>query len=140
MLYSATFDINPVAASRPRVTTKGHSYYSGPYKKFRTDMKDLTLGLTKEFTPLVGPLVVDLDLYVQKPKNTKLFSPRGDIDNYVKAVLDQFNKILWEDDAQITVVYAMKAWTSSNEEEGWFDISIERDNNFTQLDNGTWVL
>ena len=32
-----TFPISPVAASRPRVSRHG-AYFTGPYKKFLTDM------------------------------------------------------------------------------------------------------
>ena len=126
-LYEATFPINPVAASRPRVTTKGHTYYAGPYKNFRKDMNPLIEELAKGFVPLVGPLFVELDIWVQRPKSTKLLTPRADIDNYIKAILDSFNKILWEDDSQITTIYASKAWTESNEVEGSFDIKILSD-------------
>ena len=130
VLYEATYPINPVAASRPRVTTKGHTYYAGPYKDFRKNIKPLIEELTEGFEPLVGPLAVEVDIWVRKPKSTKLDSPRADIDNYVKAIFDCFNGILWEDDSQITIVHAMKAWTSSNFVEGSFDIKIERDWNF----------
>jgi Holliday junction resolvase RusA-like endonuclease len=132
LLYEATFPINPVAASRPRVTTKGHSYYAGPYKNFRKDIQPLIEELAKGFVPLVGPLSVDVDIWVQRPKSTKLLSPRADIDNYLKAIFDSFNGILWEDDSQITIVHAMKAWTESNEVEGSFDIRIEKDWNFDE--------
>lgn len=130
VLYEATYPINPVAASRPRVTTKGHTYYAGPYKDFRKDIKPLVEGLTKGFVPLVGPLSVEVDIWVRRPKSTKLLSPRADIDNYLKAIFDQFNKILWEDDSQITIVHAMKAWTESNDIDGSFDIRVQRDWNF----------
>ena len=122
LLYDATYHINPVAASRPRVTTKGHTYYAGPYKDFRKNIKPLIEELTEGFEPLVGPLSVEIDIWVKKPKSTKLDSPRADIDNYVKAIFDCFNKILWEDDSQITIVHAMKSWTESNEVDGYFDI------------------
>ena len=132
ILYDATYPINPVAASRPRVTTKGHTYYAGPYKEFRKNMKPLIEELAEGFEPLAGPLSVEVDIWVRKPKTTKLLSPRADIDNYIKAVFDSFNGILWEDDSQITIVSAMKAWTESNEVEGSFDIRIERDWNFDE--------
>ena len=130
VLYEATYPINPVAASRPRVTTKGHTYYAGPYKDFRKDIKPLVEELTKGFVPLVGPLSVEVDIWVRRPKSTKLLSPRADIDNYLKAIFDQFNKILWEDDSQITTIRAMKSWTESNDIDGSFFIRVERDWNF----------
>lgn len=127
LLYEATYPINPVAASRPRVTTKGHTYYAGPYKEFRKDIKPLIEELTKGFVPLVGPLSVDIDIWVRRPKTTKLLYPRADIDNYVKAIFDSFNGILWEDDKQITTVWASKSWTDDSDTEGSFRIAIETD-------------
>ena len=39
-MWEQRFDINPVAASRPRVTRAGHAYYGGPYKNFRKEMAE----------------------------------------------------------------------------------------------------
>ena len=127
VLYDATYPINPVAASRPRVTTKGHTYYAGPYKEFRKDIKPLVEELAKGFVPLVGPLSVDVDIWVRRPKSTKLLYPRADIDNYLKAIFDCFNGILWEDDKQITTIWASKSWTDSPDIDGSFRILIEKD-------------
>lgn len=132
LLYDATYLINPVAASRPRVTKVGHTYYAGPYKDFRKNIKPLIEDLTKGHEPLVGPLSVEVDIWVRKPKTTKLLFPRADIDNYLKAIFDSFNGILWHDDTQITYVHAMKSWTDSNDVDGSFDIKIERDWNFDE--------
>ena len=103
-----TFPISPVAASRPRVSKHG-AYFTGPYKKFRTDMINLVPEVIGDgFLPLDYPLSVDVELYVKRPKKTKLLSPRADIDNYLKAVFDSLNGSLWEDDKQIQTVYAIK--------------------------------
>jgi len=117
------FPISPVAASRPRVSKHG-AYFAGPYKKFRKEMTELVpMLLGESFVPLVGPLEVDLELYVTRPKKTKLVSPRADIDNYIKAVFDSFNKKLWEDDTQIHKVYATKQWTDPKKM-GYFVIGV----------------
>tara|TARA_R100000995_G_C3457836_1_gene111514 strand:- start:84 stop:458 length:375 start_codon:yes stop_codon:yes gene_type:complete len=119
------FPISPVAASRPRVSKHG-AYFAGPYKKFRQEMIELVpMLLGESFVPLIGSLEVDLELYVTRPKKTKLVAPRADIDNYIKAVFDCFNKKLWEDDTQILKVYATKQWTNPKQQ-GYFVIGVNQ--------------
>tara|TARA_R110000824_G_scaffold319823_1_gene506805 strand:+ start:136 stop:537 length:402 start_codon:yes stop_codon:yes gene_type:complete len=121
-----TFPISPVAASRPRVSKHG-AYFTGPYKKFRTDMINLVPEVIGDgFLPLDYPLSVDVELYVKRPKKTKLLSPRADIDNYLKAVFDSLNGSLWEDDKQIQTVYAIKQWAPSIDDVGWFSIGVNK--------------
>ena len=118
-----TFPISPVAASRPRVSRHG-AYFAGAYKKFRQNMIDLVpLVLGTEFIPISTLLKVDVELFVTQPKKTKLYAPRADIDNFLKAVFDSLNGWLWEDDTQILQVYASKQWAPRGEE-GYFSIGI----------------
>jgi len=120
------FDINPVAASRPRVSKYGHAYFTGPYKEFRKSMVNLAGAVLGEHKPFQGPLSVTIELYVTKPKTTKLSAPRGDIDNYAKACLDSFNKLIWDDDKQIEELHITKSWTSGPEQDGWFEIGVNQ--------------
>lgn len=120
------FDIPPVAASRPRVGKWG-AYYSGPYRDFREQARDKVMDiLGSEFKPLQGPLAVVIELYVTRPKTTKLDYPKPDIDNYAKAVLDVLNGLMWEDDSQIISVYVTKQWAEENEE-GYFTIEVNNE-------------
>jgi Holliday junction resolvase RusA-like endonuclease len=119
-----TFKISPIAASRPRIS-RCRAYFTGPYKVFREAMIDIvpdTLG--DGFIPYGKPLKVDVELYVKRPKKTKLLSPRADIDNYLKAVFDSLNGKLWDDDKQIIAVYATKQWAQPGEE-GYFVLGLE---------------
>ena len=139
MLWEFRFDVNPVSASRPRVTRAGHSYYAGPYKNFRNDMKLQVEDHLKDFDPLSGPLCVEVNLHCAQPKKTKLFTPRADVDNYAKAVLDSFNNVLWNDDSQIVDLRVTKQWTESNGIPGWIDLSMTKDIiNYEQNEDGTW--
>lgn len=73
-----------------------------------------------------GNLSVSLDLVCQKPKTTKRDNPRGDIDNYIKAVLDAFTrKGYWNDDDQIIHIRADKRWPE-DKEEPHFKMRIEQ--------------
>ena len=81
--------------------------------------------LGDSWVPLGGNLKVDLELYVKRPKTTKLSQPRADIDNYIKAIFDCLNQKLWIDDAQIHSVYASKQFARKGSE-GNFIIGVDQ--------------
>jgi Holliday junction resolvase RusA-like endonuclease len=99
--------VEPVPASRPRVTRWG-VYYGKRYTRFRKEVSEI-LGrkdLPKDL-PLSGPLKATVKFYVAKPKSTKREWPNGDLDNYLKT-LDSFNGVFWLDDDQIVEFEAYK--------------------------------
>ncbi len=100
--------IAPVPASRPRVTRWG-TYYGKRYSAFRKEAEKV-IDDHYAGTPLSGALEVVVWFYCTKPKTTKRECPRGDVDNYVKAILDACNGKVWEDDTQITDLAARKRW------------------------------
>ena len=121
-----TFHINPTAASRARVSFKGgHGYFVGPYAKFRTEMNTLVPTVIGDHVPYTGDVAVTVEFLAKRPKTTKLSSPRGDIDNYLKAIFDALNGKVFDDDKQIVICHARKAWTASNTDEGYIKVSIE---------------
>jgi len=107
------FPVRPLAKERPRATRTGHVYtpkrttqyektiaelYDGPL--FPADHTvEVSLVFSKEGTTLVVTATKDPDW---KP------SLRGDVDNYVKSLLDALNGVAWEDDKQIIEVTARK--------------------------------
>ena len=119
------FPISPVAASRPRVSRRG-AYFTGPYKFFRRDMRMLVPEVIgKAFKAIQSPVAVELDLFVTRPKETKLGVPKPDIDNYIKAVFDSMNGLLWEDDNLIQEVYARKRWAPKSRD-GYFVLNLKK--------------
>ena len=121
------FSINPIAASRPRVSKWG-AYYTGPYKKFKIDaVKTVADTLGSEWEPLEGNLRVEVFVHVTQPKRTKLDYPKADIDNYLKAIFDCLNGKLWVDDKQVVLVHASKAWAEPGVE-GFFSLRVEEIN------------
>jgi Holliday junction resolvase RusA-like endonuclease len=60
--------------------------------------------------PLSEFLEVQLLCLATKPKTSKLFCPKPDVDNFAKSILDGANGILWEDDSQIIDLQVAKAW------------------------------
>lgn len=66
-------------------------------------------------TDLTEPLSVSLDFYtngvclmVEPYTGTDWRTGRGDLDNYVKAVLDALNVVAWQDDHQVVRLSAAK--------------------------------
>tara|TARA_R110002072_G_scaffold151470_2_gene300808 strand:- start:17204 stop:17422 length:219 start_codon:yes stop_codon:yes gene_type:complete len=63
---------------------------------------------------------------VQKPKTSKLLSPRGDADNYGKAILDAITghrsdpKGYWNDDSQIWRLISDKVFAKPGETPGHY--------------------
>jgi len=104
--------VEPVPASRPRVSKWG-TYYGKRYTQFRKDAESSldSLGLGE---PITGEISVHLEFYCKKPKTTKRDTPRGDIDNFCKGILDAANGRVFIDDDQITKLTARKQWEDEN--------------------------
>ena len=84
------------------------------------DLRDMQ----KDKFPIDGPLVVEIEVILPRPKNmtwkTKpmpsvLHTKRGDVDNYAKAVLDAMDGIFWQDDCQVSKLYVSK-WIAAGGE------------------------
>lgn len=112
------FTINPVPASRPRVSRYG-TYYLPTYRNFKTDfaaiLRDEKISLMK------GQLKVSIICHVKKPKTTERLYPIGDVDNYAKAVLDGLNGVMWDDDDQIIELSVTKQY---NDGEGFISVEV----------------
>lgn len=103
--------LNPVPASRPRVTRWG-VHYTKTYAKWK---KQAGLYLPQGYPTFPGQKVCVLaEHWVQRPKTTKLESPRGDVDNYLKATLDAITSCgaVWTDDDQVVLVLSTKEYAT----------------------------
>lgn len=121
--------LNPLPAPRPRVTSKGWTYYPRTYKQWRERAAALfpevlaELGLEE---PLDGALAVSVDFAVTQPKKTKLPFPKPDLDNYLKGLLDVGTAAgVWIDDHRIVHLKASKRWAPPGEP-GYIDMIVER--------------
>ena len=102
--------LDPVPAARPRLSRWG-TYYP---KKYATWKKQALLYLPEADPVFPDELLVCLaEHHVKRPKTTKLSSPRGDTDNYLKASMDAVTKCggVWSDDDQVAIVLATKQFT-----------------------------
>ena len=107
------FDIEPVAKSRPRFNFfQKRAYTDSKTKKFEESVKILCQKEMGPLPPLVGPVGVEISFFI-KPPQRKMFSQpatRPDLDNYIKAICDGANGIIWKDDAQIVFIEASKTY------------------------------
>lgn len=83
--FTLELRLKPVPASRPRVTRWG-TYYLKTYKEYK-DAAHAAIPVCKEDT-LTCELGATIEFVCHKPKTTTMVSPRGDIDNHMKAILD----------------------------------------------------
>ena len=106
--FLLSFPLEPVPASRPRVSRYGPVYYGKRYTSFRKQAESV---VPEVFTgqPLTGTLEVIVTFFCKRPKTTKREEPRGDVDNYLKT-LDILNGVVWEDDDQIKRITGTKRW------------------------------
>ena len=121
------FHLNPIPAPRPRVTSKGWTYYPAKYKNWRKSAGDLIPDILSQLglkEPLVGPLEVTTEFVVTRPKTTRLAYPRGDLDNFCKSVWDVLSGMLFTDDNVIVVAHATKRWAEVGEE-GYIDMEVK---------------
>ncbi|WP_160329587.1 RusA family crossover junction endodeoxyribonuclease [Lysobacter capsici] len=113
LCVSLVFPIEPLPASRPRVTKWG-TYIAKPYKGWLAEAAKY-LKTVNAVVP-EGPLVVVVEVVCTKARTSKLVTPKGDIDNYLKAPLDAITHAkLWEDDKWVTTVIASKRFAATGE-------------------------
>lgn len=106
--------VTPVPAARIRVPRSkfARPFYPPRYEAFRVAARPL-VALLVGTNPIPGPLTVRLVFHCHRPKKPTHPYPRGDIDNYVKAILDSLNKQAYHDDSQIEKLYASKVYAEN---------------------------
>lgn len=108
-----SFCLNPVPASRPRVTRWG-TYYGKNYTAWRKAAMELIKDSKESIS---DPCTVLIEQIVEKPKTSKKKYPRGDVDNYAKAPADILTKKnFWDDDDLITGMWTSKRFAEEDEE------------------------
>jgi len=102
--------LDPVPAARPRFG-KGFTYTPKNYRDFK-NLAAILIRQKYASAPMTGPLEVCVVFNIKKPKWVKRDYPcvKPDIDNFVKAIFDSCNKLLWEDDAQIVDLHSFKVY------------------------------
>jgi len=95
----------------------GVAYYTGKYKTFSADAPKL-IPTASHFFEKGSPVEVEIAFFMQSPKKPANSYPVGDIDNYIKSILDAITKngTYWHDDAQVIKLTATKQYFDDADE------------------------
>lgn len=121
--YNFTIYGECVAKARPRFTQYGHVYTPAKTKEYERLIK--SVARENNIPCITTALKIDITIYksipaswTKKKKEQALSGEllpvvKPDIDNYVKAVLDGLNGLLFVDDKQIIELTARKKYSDS---------------------------
>ncbi|MBR0288954.1 MAG: RusA family crossover junction endodeoxyribonuclease [Selenomonadaceae bacterium] len=106
--------LNPVPFCRP--AQSGRRRFNNPrYSAFKDQFALFALRAMRGRNPFTGAIKITADFYKARPKKTKhhcgdfAIAPSvGDVDNFLKAVLDALNGICYVDDSQVVDAHARK--------------------------------
>lgn len=118
--YAGIFTVKgtPCAASRPRVTANG-TFYPASYAKWKRSARKQLLECSASFptVPLDEILLAVVHIGVRSPKSPSKSIPRGDVDNYLKAIFDALQDVgIIHNDNCIAVALASKFYTPDDQE------------------------
>ena len=129
MKVEFTIPVKPVAKQRPRLAKNGHVYTPTNTKVFE-HIVTLTYGnrycFNKEYIKVKAVFRFKIpNSYTKAQKHEAIIGnlrpTKGDVDNYIKALLDGLNGVAWTDDRYIVNIEAEKKYAN---EEG-IDVVIE---------------
>lgn len=109
--HSFTVNRRPKAKGRPRATKTGHVYTPKTTREYENAVKDAFLASGGE--KFHGNVSVNINVYSHHVEveieeiDGEPSKLRGDLDNYVKSILDGLNKHAYLDDKQ---VHEIRAW------------------------------
>ena len=90
-----------------RVMTSGKRRYNpAGYTEFKDELGYFALKAMKGREPFKGAIRLHADFY--KKRRGLLQKDWGDVDNFLKAVMDSLSGICYEDDGQVTQISATK--------------------------------
>lgn len=119
-------DGEPVAKARPRFVKRQNfvqSYTPQKTKTFEQTVAEAAKKAMGASEPLEGPLALSVRIYRVIPKSWSKQKikdaerneirpiSKPDIDNYIKAVMDACNGVLWVDDSQVVELHSHKAYS-----------------------------
>lgn len=121
-VHTLTFYIDPVPASRPRVT-RWRTYIAEPYASYKKELEAMVADVW-DIDPLTKPLQVDIEIYVKRPKKPSNPFPHPDWDNYAKGVCDAMNEVVYLDDKQIVAGGLVKRFAEPGED-GYIVVELQ---------------
>jgi len=115
MIYTIVVRGKPVPKERPRRGKYGNMYTPEKTKEYEKLIANNARMVIPE--PLKGNVRIEIKLYTRKVT--------GDLDNYIKTILDGLNSVAYDDDKQVTTIYAQR-----------FESEIERVEIYVSEDTG----
>ena len=123
-------NIEPKPQARPRFARRGNFTTTYEDKEMKAWKNKCRFLITKFYTgqpALEGALKTKVRFYIKPPQyiskvkknkqaltdETLPVSKKADLDNYIKALFDSANGILYKDDGQIAEIYASKVYSTS---------------------------
>ena len=125
--YTFRIPMNPVPASRPRVS-RWSTYYKDPYNTFLKTIPQVVEQAWNEHTLLTGWIKVAVFVYPKRPAKPANPYPAPDWDNYAKAVCDGMEGPVYVNDKQIVDGRCVKGYAEPGED-GYIMVEIEEINN-----------
>jgi len=111
--YEFIFNIKAESKGRPRFGN-GKTYTPEKTRAFENAIAWEARKQLAGKPILKGLLSANIVFEFEKPKKTKLLTPRSDLDNLQKSVFDSINEIVYDDDTQIVLITAFKRWSTQN--------------------------
>lgn len=115
MIHRLYINPMPVPRHRTRVAKIKGKYvplaYNDPdYTKWKTEVARQLVQMPKPDESLKN-IRLRCHFEVEQPKKTKLSTPRGDVDNYAKGLMDAITQAnWWKDDSQVVHLSTSKSW------------------------------
>jgi Holliday junction resolvase RusA-like endonuclease len=112
-----TFEVvgDPVAQARPRAVRFGDGirvYDPKKVKDYKSYFKMCAVEAMNGRAPFDAPVIVTLDIYIQKPKSwskKRIYADtRPDADNYAKASFDAMEGVVYTNDSRIIALCVEK--------------------------------
>jgi crossover junction endodeoxyribonuclease RusA len=111
--FSISVPETPKSKGRPRLGKRGRVYT--PIATHEAEQRIAEIWRQAAGPKFDGPVEIEVDFYknettiiVRASTDIPLSGLRGDIDNYLKLVMDGLNGVAWDDDKQVVLVYAAK--------------------------------
>ncbi len=98
MLYKIVIPGRPVPKERPRMNRQGKMYTPNKTKEYEQLVAKTARLIIPE--PLKGDVRVDIKIYTSRVI--------GDLDNYIKSILDGLNNVAYNNDKQISIITAQR--------------------------------
>ena len=101
--------IQPVPFPRPKFNslTKA-AFNSKRYTDYKNAVALIAKSAMRGKEPFTGEIKLTCNFYRNKPKKQPQVSFIGDVDNYLKAIMDALNGICYLDDRQVVDAHAFK--------------------------------